>query len=147
MRARDAMIPHPLVVAPATTLLEFINAVLRGNQTTASVVDGDRLVGMVSVEDVFRRLLPHYVGMSGGLADVLHESYFEEAFERFKNTTVATVMSRDVDSMGPDEPLMHAVAMFVQRSRKTLPVLEDGRFVGSVTRRSVLAAATQKAGA
>jgi CBS domain-containing protein len=139
------MIPNPLIVAPSTTLLEFIHAVLDGNQTTASVVDGGRLVGIVSVEDVFRRLLPHYVGMSGGLAEVLHEGYFEEAFERFKNTSVESVMSRDIDAMGPDEPLMQAVAMFVQRERKTIPVLEHGRFAGSVTRRSVLAAATRQA--
>jgi CBS domain-containing protein len=145
MRARDAMIPNPLVVAPATTLLQFIQAVLNGNQTTAAVVDAGRLVGMVSVEDVFRRLLPHYVGMSGGLADVLHEGYFEEAFERFKNTSVESVMSRDIDAMEPDEPLRHAVTMFVQNERKTIPVLERGRFVGSVTRRSVLAAATRQA--
>ena len=144
MRARDAMIPNPLTVAPSTTLLQFILAVLNSNQTTASVVDVDRLVGMVSVEDVFRRLLPAYVGMSGSsLVDVLHESYFEEAFEKFKNTAIETVMTRDIDSMGPDAPLMHAVALFVQKTRKTLPVIEDGRYVGCVTRRSVLAAATR----
>lgn len=147
MRAREAMIPNPLTVAPTTTLLQFILAVLNCNQTTASVVEGDRLVGMVSVEDVFRRLLPHYVGMTGSLVDVLHEGYFEEVFDRFKNTSVGSVMTRDVDWIDPEEPLMHAVAMFVHKARKTLPVLHGGRFIGSVTRRSVLAAATRSAGA
>ncbi|MGE3173597.1 MAG: HPP family protein [Planctomycetota bacterium] len=147
MRARDAIIPDPLTVAPTTTLLQFVLAVLDGNQTTASVVDAGRLVGVVSVEDVFRRLLPHYVGMTGSLATILHESYFEEVFERFKNTDVASVMSRDVDSIAPDEPLMHAVEKFVHKWRKTLPVIDGGRFVGVVTRRSVLAAATRLAGA
>lgn len=147
MRAREAMIPNPFTVAPDTTLLEFILGVLGGNQTTASVVDGDRLVGMVSVEDVFKRLVPPYVGMTANLVTVLHESYFEEIFEKFKNTPVGAVMSRDVDSMTPDEPLMQAVALFVGRARKTLPVIEHGRFVGAVTRRSVLAAATRIAGA
>lgn len=147
MRARDAMIPNALTVEPTTTLLQFIVAVLNGNQTTASVVDNDRLVGMVSVEDVFRRLLPHYVGMTSSLVDVLHEGYFEEVFEKFKNTMVEAVMSRQIDSIRPDEPLMQAVALFVQKSRKTLPVIEDGRFLGCVTRRSVLAAAARIAGA
>lgn len=145
MRARDAMIPNPLVVPPTATLLDFILAVLNSNQTSAAVVKDGRLLGMVSVEDVFRQLLPHYVDISGRLADVLHETYFEEAFERMKGITVDTVMARDVDAMGPDEPLMHAVAMFVKKWRKTLPVLEQDRYLGSVTRRSVLAAATRKA--
>ncbi len=145
MRARDAMIPNPLSVTPETTLLQFILAVLNSNQTTASVVDGERLVGMVSVEDVFRRLLPHYLGMSESLVQVLHESYFEEAFARFQNTTVASVMTNRIDSISPDVPLMEAVSMFVKQSRKTLPVIDGGRFLGCVTRRSVLAAATRLA--
>ncbi|MFM1873184.1 MAG: hypothetical protein RL398_2606 [Planctomycetota bacterium] len=147
MRAREAMIPNPFTVSPDTTLLQFILGVLNGNQTTASVVDGDRLVGMVSVEDVFHRLLPHYVGMTDSLVHALHESYFEEIFTKFQNTAVASVMTREVDSMSPDEPLMQAVALFVKKSRKTLPVIEHGRFVGAVTRRSVLAVATKLAGA
>lgn len=147
MRARDAMIPNPLAVTPSTTLLKLIAGVLGCNQTTASVVDGDRLVGMVSVEDVFRRLLPHYVGMTDSLVHALHESYFEEVFARFQNTPVAAVMSREIDAIAPDEPLMQAVARFVQKSRKTLPVIEHGKFIGVVTRRSVLAAATRLAGA
>ncbi|MFO1077740.1 MAG: CBS domain-containing protein [Planctomycetota bacterium] len=141
------MISNPLAVAPSTTLLELITAVLGSNQTTASVVDGGRLVGMVSVEDVFRRLLPHYVGMTDSLVHALHESYFEEVFARFQHTTVDTVMTREIDAIAPDEPLMQAVARFVQKARKTLPVIENGRFIGVVTRRSVLAAATHLAGA
>ena len=145
MRARDAMIPNPLVVRPETTLLEFIHAVLDGNQTTASVVDGETLVGMLSVEDVFQRLVPAYLQMRGGLVDALRDSYYFEAFEKFKHLQVGAVMSRDIDCLAPDAPLMNAVRLFAKRSRKTLPVLEEGRYVGSVTRRSVLRAALDKA--
>ena len=115
--------------------------------STAAVVDGGQLVGMVSVEDVFRALLPSYVAMGRmpNLADVLHDTYFEEAFEKFKNTTVGSVMCREIDSIAPDEPLMNAVALFVRKARKSLPVLDRGKFIGTVTRRSVLAAATKKA--
>ena len=73
MRAREAMISNPFMVSPGTTLLQFILGVLNGNQTPASVVDGERLVGMVSVEDVFHRLLPHYVGMTDSLVHALHD--------------------------------------------------------------------------
>jgi CBS domain-containing protein len=147
MLARDAMIPNPLTLAPTATLLELILAVLGGNQTTAAVVEAGRLVGMVSVEDVFRALLPAYAAMGRmpNLADVLHDTYFEEAFEKFKNTAVGSVMCREIDSITPEEPLMNAVALFVRKARKTLPVLDGGKFIGTVTRRSVLAAATRKA--
>ena len=74
------MIPNPFTVSPDTTLLQFILGVLNGNQTTASVVDGERLVGMVSVEDVFHRLVQHYFGMPDSLVLALHERFFEEIF-------------------------------------------------------------------
>lgn len=146
MRARDAMIPNPLCLPPHTTLLEFIRAVLGTNQTTAAIVDDGRLLGIVSVEDVFRRLLPLYADLHGQLAGALHHSYFEEAFDRFKDARVDGVMSTDIDALGPDDPVMHAVHLFVHNYRKMLPVLDQGRFLGCVTRRSVLAAVTRVAG-
>lgn len=138
MRARDAMIPTPLVVLPGCTLLELIQSVLNSNQTTAVVVEAGKLLGIVSVEDILRGILPHYVDLDERLAHAIHEGYFEEKFEKFKHTTVQEVMSTEVDCAAPDDPIIMIVAKFVRHKRKTVPILENGRYVGSVTRRSVL---------
>lgn len=145
MLARDAILPNPLTVSPDTTVLEFIDSVLNSNQTTAAVLDGDRLVGMISVKDVFQRILPAYVDMAGRLADVMHAGYFEEKFEKFKHTQVREIMSTEIDSIAPDDAVIQAVAMFVKQDRKTLPVLDGNTFVGSLTRRSVLWMVTRHA--
>lgn len=138
MFARDAMLSTPLVVQPATSLLEFVHAVLNCNQTTAVVVDDGKVVGIVSAKDVFQRILPHYIDLDAKLAQVMHPSYFEEQFAVFAQTSVGDVMTTEVDCAAPDDPIIHIVAMFVQRRRKTVPIVADGRYLGSVTRRSVL---------
>jgi CBS domain-containing protein len=138
MLVRDALVAHPFVVTPTTTLFELIDGILAGNQTTASVIEQGFLLGTVSAMDVLKRLVPSYVSMDENLAGVLHPTFFEETLSKLHNVIVGDVMERDVDTLPPDASVMQAVAMFVRYGRKTLPVVENGRFVGAVTRRSVL---------
>jgi CBS domain-containing protein len=145
MQIRDTLVPNPLVIPPTTTLLEFIERVLATNQTTAVIVENDKMVGIASVKDIYRRIMPHYIDMDDKLARVIHDGYFEEKFEKFKLTTIGEAMTTDFDFLAPDDPVMAAVVMFVRRGRKTIPVLEDGKYVGSITRRSVLTAVAKAA--
>lgn len=138
MLVRDAIVASPFVVAPDTSLFAFVDGILAGNQTTASVVDGDRLVGVVSATDVLKQLIPPYLTMDESLAHVLHHSFFEEELDKLRNVLVRDAMVREVDTLPPDASVMRAVAMFVRHGHKTVPVVENGRFLGAVTRRSVL---------
>lgn len=140
MLVRDAMLPNPLTLTPDTKVAEFVDAVLGSNQTTGAVVDqGGLLVGVVSVLDVFRRILPSYVERGRNLASVMHESYFDEAFAELTAVPVRDIMVTEVQTLPPDIGIMQAIHTFVFDRYKTIPVCdEDGRYLGSVTRRSVL---------
>ena len=139
MLVRDAMLPTPLLVAPETSVLELCTMVLDCNQTTATVVDStSHLCGIVSVQDVFHRILPHYVDMDSRLAGLMHEGYFEEKFAAFKHLTVGEIMTKEVDTLRPGDAVIEAVGMFYRKGHKTIPVIEDGLYIGSITRRSVL---------
>ncbi len=146
MLVRDAMLPNPLVLAPENSVLEFCRRVLESNQTTAVVIDCEqRLRGIVSVRDVFERVLPHYVSIVGRLAGVIREGYFDEKFEEFKHLAVSQIMTTEVNTLAPDDAVIQAVGAFHQHGHKTIPVLENGRFLGSITRRSVLRRVTDDA--
>ncbi|MEZ6038399.1 MAG: CBS domain-containing protein [Planctomycetota bacterium] len=138
MLVRDALVTNPLVVAPTTTMFELIEAVLGSNQTTASVVENGFLIGTVSAADVLRLVIPHYLAMDENLAGVLHATFFEEALVKLQNVLVGHVMEQPIHTLPPDAPLMSAVVTFVRHGRKTIPVVDHGRFIGAVTRRSVL---------
>lgn len=138
MLVKAALLPNPLVVTPKTTVLEFCHNVLDSNQTTAAVIDGEKLCGMVSVLHVFRKILPHYVDMDSKLADVIREGYFEEKFAQLKQIPVETIMERNTRTLDPNDSVIKAIALFSTAEYKTLPVIDKGKFVGTITRRSVL---------
>ncbi|MEZ5964793.1 MAG: CBS domain-containing protein [Planctomycetota bacterium] len=147
MLVRDALIPTPLTVQPSATLLEFIHMILNSNQTNAVVVDNGILKGLLSASDVYRRLVPHYIAMDDRLAPAVHESYVEEQWEKFKHHRAHEVMVTELDTLPPDASIMQAVSLFVKQGRKTVPVVDEGsRYVGSVTRRSVLQLFAQRVG-
>ena len=139
MLIRTAMVPSPLIVNPDTSVAEFVDEVLGTDQTTATVVSPDsKVLGIVSVTDVFRASVPKYVGADLHLLGALRDGYFNEKFEDLEHVPVSTVMATDVDTVSPDDDVTKAFSLFVHGNRKMLPVTEDGRFIGTVTRRSVL---------
>ena len=71
---------------------------------------------------------------------MLREGYFDEKFGKFAKATVSEIMVTKVDSVEPDNDIVEAVALFVRKQRKMVPVLENGKFHGIITRRSVLRA-------
>lgn len=145
MLVQDAMLPNPLTVTPETSVAQFVDDVLGSNQTTGVVVNEDGiLLGVVSVLDVFRRILPSYVDLGENLASIIHEGFFDEAFAELAAVPVKSVMVPEVHTLAPDEGIMRAVKIFVFERFKTIPVVDKGRYVGSVTRRSVLRRVTNE---
>ena len=53
-------------------------------------------------------------------------------------TRVRDFMTTELDTVSPDDTLIKAVVIIVEHRRKTLPVVQDGKFLGMVTRRSIL---------
>ncbi len=138
MLVKSALVRKPLTVGPDTSLTEFIDAVLDSNQTTAAVIEGERLVGMVSAMDVFRRIVPPYLERDTHLLTAVRDSYFDEKFEKFRHVAVREIMVSAPDVLAPEESVARAVALFVHKGRKSLAVVDDGRYVGTITRRSIL---------
>lgn len=139
MLVRDALVPDPLVVGPSTSVVVFCRLVLESNQTTAIVLDDDRnLLGLVSVHDVFQRIVPHYVGLVRKLASIMREGYFEEKFAALAQVSVDELMVESRNELAPTDSLIKAVALFAAERHKTVPVVEDGKWIGTITRRSVL---------
>jgi CBS-domain-containing membrane protein len=122
MHVRDALLPEPVTTTPDEPFSTFVDRVIDSRQATAAVLDADgRLVGLV-----------------GMLMEVLHDDYLEERLVRIGDLKVGDLMSVQMDTVELDDSLIKAAAIIVERGRKTLPVVENDRFVGMITRRSLL---------
>lgn len=108
--------------APGTALANAIETLLQNKISGAPVVNAEgQLVGMLSEGDC--------------LKGILTGSYFEEAGVR-----VGDVMSEALFTVDVDTDIVKAAECFVERRLRRLPVLEEGRLVGQISRRDVLRA-------
>ncbi|MBZ0111276.1 MAG: CBS domain-containing protein [Thermoanaerobaculia bacterium] len=139
MLVRDALIEDPLTARPDESLGDFLPRVMASRQATAAVLgDEGQLLGLVGVHDLLRKIVPVYLDLDFKLADVVHPGYLEERAPRLRRVLVKDLMTTKVDSVSLGDNLMRVVGLIVEKQRKTLPVLENGKFVGMVTRRTIL---------
>lgn len=86
------------------------------------VVDGRRLVGLVTQRDLLRALRS---SLSGG-SKVLNETIKEVA-------TVGEIMTTDIVTFSPDATMLEAAGTMRELKLGCIPVVEGGRIVGIMT--------------
>jgi CBS domain-containing protein len=123
MDVRTLMRPDPVTLA-VTDDLDIADDLMRlGRIRHLPVVDGSRLVGVVSQRDLLRAAV-------SSLLEADRES--ERAWLR--NVRVATVMTSRVFTVPPWAPLQTAIDIMLDRKIGCLPVVDDdGKLVGLLT--------------
>ena len=115
--ARDLMSSPVHTVSPTTSLRTLSASLSNWRHTGAPVVDGGRLVGIVSRRDV---------------AAAERQAQLDRP--------VASRMTRAVITIAPDATLEDALARMETSDVGRLPVVDEGRLLGIVTRSDVLRA-------
>jgi len=128
---------HP-GVSPATTLGELLVDLLRHNLNGVAVVDGRAaLLGIVTLSDLRRQLLPSPEELHREPGLVHDLDFMERRFRQVAARPVDSVMTRDVATIGPSQPLLQAGAILNARRVKQLPVVERGHLVGMISPRDI----------
>ena len=110
------------------------------------VDDEGRCVGIVTEADLVLPddqgdlHLPHYVNLFGGTVFLEPLSRFEGRLRKAFASNAADMMTEDPDTVAPDTDVREAARLIHESGHNRLPVVEDGRLVGVVTRLDVLGA-------
>jgi CBS domain-containing protein len=144
---RDIMDSSPASVHPETPVDEVI-AVLREHELPGvPVVDGEgNCVGIVTEADLVLPddqgdlHLPHYINLFGGTVFLEPLGRFEGRLRKAFASTAADMMTRDPDTVAPDTSAKDAARLLHESGHNRLPVVDDGRLVGVVTRLDLLGA-------
>lgn len=123
MKVRDLM-TRDLVTLDATENLLLADDVMRlGRIRHLPVVDGEKLVGLVSHRDILRASVSSLAGLSRT----------EEASIKM-SIPVEKVMRREVVTIGPEASALEACKIILEKKLGCLPVVsEDGALLGIVT--------------
>lgn len=142
MKARDVMTRLVLSVAPEAPLREVAALLLERRISGVPVLDAaGRVVGVVSEGDFLRR--PEIeTDLAGPRWLRLLTSPDQQARDYIKThgRTAADVMSAPAVTVAADAPLGAVARLMSSKGIKRLPVLEEERLVGIVTRADLLRA-------
>jgi len=111
-----------VTAGPRMPVSEAITLLLKHRLSGVPVVDeAGELVGFLSERDCLKTLV--------------HARY-----HNLPTVSVADLMTTEVETIGPDMDILEVTNLFLSKPFRRLPVLEDGRLVGQISRSDVLRA-------
>jgi CBS domain-containing protein len=107
---QEAMTSNPTTVEPTTTAQEAARTMKSEDVGSLPIVEGDKLVGVITDRDLAIRIIAEAKGI---------------------DTPVAEIASKDVVTIDPQQSLEEAARLMANNQVRRLPVVEeDGKLVG-----------------
>ena len=137
MNARDIMTPKVITVTSGTLVSEVARLLFERRISALPVVDGERLVGIVSEADLLHR---YEIGTDCALGG---DPWWMRLFSADRSPAeyvksharyARDIMTRDVATVAPDTPLAAIATLLERRRIKRVPVLDEEQLIGIVSR-------------
>jgi CBS domain-containing protein len=123
LAARDIMSAPGIVLRPEMNLFKAIPIMVKNNITGCPVTDSSaRLLGILSELDCMKVLA----------SDAFH------ADDYTSDILVGKYMTTDVLTVAPDVGIFRIANLFFEHTLRRIPVLEEDRLIGQISRREVL---------
>lgn len=127
MFVKNRMTTEVITLSPDQTLLKAMNIIQRKGIRHLPVVQGGKVVGMVTELDVRR----------AGASDSTSLSVFELNY-LLDQVKVSSFMTKKVITVSPDEPIEAAAKMIYDHKIGALPVVDQNQLVGIITNSDIL---------
>src|SRR5512136_2661061 len=138
MRVRDVMNVKPITVQAEAPVSEAARLLRENKVSGLPVLDGEKLVGIVSESDLLRLLSVEED--QGGLwlpspfevfevpfRDLVQWEKMHSAVDEITKKKVSGVMSRNLHDVSPDDSIEEAAGIMTRHRINRLPVVENGR--------------------
>lgn len=109
-----------IIASPEDTIQKIYTMIMESGFSAFPVVKKKRIIGLISRRDLIRT------------------RRVQSVIARHASTTIEEIMSQNVITIGPDEPIASAAELMVTHDVSRLPVTEGERIVGIVDRHDVL---------
>jgi CBS domain-containing protein len=127
MKVKEVMVKE-VATLDVNDELSLANDIMRlGRIRHLPVVDGARLLGIVSERDLFRSSLAQALGYGG-----------QASRELMKTLRIKDIMVREPVTISPEMDLWQAVKIMVDKKIGCLPVVDQDRLVGLITETDIM---------
>jgi CBS domain-containing protein len=142
MKAADVMTSKVITVGPDAQLQDVAQSLLANRISAMPVVAADgKLIGIISEGDLMRRVesgterrRSWWLSLLSG-REALANEYIKEHSRK-----VSDVMTREVITVKPETPLSDIATVLERNGIKRVPVVQDGKVVGIISRANLLQA-------
>jgi CBS domain-containing protein len=142
LKVGDIMQSNWPTLDPEQTVEDVIKLFAESNLSGAPVVEGDRLVGILTEGDLIFQdadiKAPGFLDILGGLIPLGNWDEYRQETLKSAGVTVGEVMTTDVLTVGPDDSLSEAATIMAEERIKLLPVAAEGTLHGIITRMDIL---------
>jgi len=148
MLVRDVMNPDPVACQATDAVSEAAKLLKRNDISGMPVLEGTKLVGVVSESDLLKLLSAEEEGglwlpspleiLEVPIRDLIRWEKLQAGAEEVGKTQVSEVMTKTVHIVGPEDTIEEAASIMVRRRINRLPVLEDEKLVGIITRGDII---------
>ncbi|HVM54005.1 MAG TPA: CBS domain-containing protein [Acidimicrobiales bacterium] len=140
MKVRDVMTAPPITIRPDATFGEAVDLLLEHDISGLPVVDAEgMLVGIVTEADLLSKeaYAPGEHRPLGLVAEYLR-GHDPQWVRKAAGRRVGDIMTPSPSRVAPADDLRSAARTMLEAGHKRLPVVEDGRVVGIVSRHDLL---------
>lgn len=143
--ARDIMSSDPVTIGSEALVTDAAKLMTEHNIGALPVVEGDKLVGLVTEGDLIMQDVklefPSYIHLLDGF--IMYPpstAKFEHELKKAVAATVSDVMTSDPTTVQADAPIEDVATLLSDRDVSRLPVLDGDRLVGIVSKHDIVRA-------
>ena len=137
--AKDVMESRFLTIHPEMTIREAVEVFRQATAATGQRVFGlmvtdaqGKLIGMLSMYDIFLLLRPKHIHIWGEMGDLDLSGIIDSACQKAGQMLVGDIMTTDLITITPDTHLLHVLDIMIKKHVRRIPVMEDGVVIGMV---------------
>jgi CBS domain-containing protein len=137
--AKDVMERRFLTVNSEMTIKEAVEVFRQATKATGQRVFGlmvtdnqGKLVGMLSMYDIFLLLRPKHIHIWGEMNDIDLSGIIDTACHKAGKMLVGDIMTTDLITITPDTHLLHILDIMIKKHVRRIPVMENTEVIGIV---------------
>lgn len=139
MRIREIMTIHPIYIHEDADMRRAAEIISIAEVSDIMVVDDDKnFIGVVSEGDLLRTILPNFdevVDSGGTLSDVF--SFFVHKGHDLATYPIRPIVIKNSITLKLDDEAAQAATIMIEKQIRSLPVVDNGKLVGSLSRADI----------
>ncbi|MHC1631933.1 MAG: CBS domain-containing protein [Methanotrichaceae archaeon] len=149
MKVRNVMNSEPIACQAVDSVSDVVKLLKRNNISGMPVLDGEKVIGVISESDLLKMLsvkgesklwLPSPLEiLEVPIRDLIHWEKIKAGAEEIGKTKVSDIMTKKIHNVSPDDTIEEAAKLMVSHRINRLPVEEEDKLVGIVTRGDIIA--------